>query len=30
MAEKSTEKYYFGLGRRKEATARVRIYLKKG
>lgn len=30
MAEKNTEKYYFGLGRRKEATARVRLYLKKG
>lgn len=30
MAEKNTEKYYFGLGRRKEATARVRLYEKKG
>jgi len=25
MAEKSAEKYFFGLGRRKEATVRVRL-----
>ena len=28
MADK--EKYFYGLGRRKEATARVRLYAKKG
>jgi len=30
MAEKNTDKYFYGLGRRKEATARVRLYAKKG
>jgi small subunit ribosomal protein S9 len=30
MAEKNTAKYYYGLGRRKEAIAKVRIYLGKG
>jgi small subunit ribosomal protein S9 len=30
MAEKITEKYYYGLGRRKEAVAKVRVYVGKG
>jgi small subunit ribosomal protein S9 len=30
MAEKNTEKYYYGLGRRKEAIAKVRLYVGKG
>jgi len=30
MADKNTEKYYYGLGRRKEAIAKVRLYLGKG
>ncbi len=30
MAEKAAEKYFFGLGRRKTATVRVRLYQKKG
>ena len=30
MTEKNTEKYYYGLGRRKEAIAKVRIYVGKG
>jgi len=30
MAEKNTEKYFYGLGRRKEAIAKVRVYLGKG
>lgn len=29
MTEKNLEKYYYGLGRRKEAIAKVRIYLGK-
>ncbi len=29
MAEKAAEKYFFGLGRRKEATVRVRLIQKK-
>lgn len=30
MTEKSTEKYFYGLGRRKEAIAKVRLYVGKG
>lgn len=30
MTEKNTEKYFYGLGRRKEAIAKVRLYLGKG
>ena len=30
MAEKNVEKYYYGLGRRKEAIAKVRLYSGKG
>lgn len=30
MAEKNTEKYFYGLGRRKEAIAKVRVYQGKG
>lgn len=30
MADKNTEKYFYGLGRRKEAIAKVRLYLGKG
>jgi len=30
MAEKNTEKYFYGLGRRKEAIAKVRLYVGKG
>jgi small subunit ribosomal protein S9 len=30
MAEKNTEKYFYGLGRRKEAIAKVRVYSGKG
>ncbi len=29
MSEKTTLKYYYGLGRRKEATARVRVFASK-
>lgn len=29
MAEKNTEKYFYGLGRRKEAIAKVRLYVGK-
>jgi len=28
MADKNTEKYFYGLGRRKEAIAKVRLYVK--
>jgi small subunit ribosomal protein S9 len=30
MAETKKEKYYYGRGRRKEASARVRLFLSKG
>jgi small subunit ribosomal protein S9 len=30
MAESKKEQYYYGRGRRKEASARIRLYLKKG
>lgn len=30
MSEKNTEKYFYGLGRRKEAIAKVRLYSGKG
>lgn len=30
MSEKTKEKYFYGLGRRKEAIAKVRLYVGKG